>query len=182
MRQIQRGRQEQSQGQNQAGKQSAGSEGTQGQRGQSPRDAKGGTPDPEADARGFSADATGLPAGIGAHRNEEERQLGREFEQRLADARDLRRLLDRGSTQMENLDKVIESLRRAGDYQDYRNPEQIERLKTAIDSMRKVEFDLARDLDRLNRSEKYFFSEDNKVPAGYQKLVDEYYKSIAKGK
>ena len=83
---------------------------------------------------------------------------------------------------MENLEKVIESLRRAGDYQGYRNPAQIESLKAAIDFMRKVELDLARDLDRLSRNEEYFFSGDNEAPASYRKLVDEYYKSIARSK
>ena len=130
----------------------------------------------------LSRNAFGPPAGVGVHRDEDERQLNREFEQRLTDARDLRRLLDRNSAQMENLDKVIESLRRAGDYVNFSNPEQIARLKSAIDQMRKVEFDLAREMERLNQSEKYFFAEDNEAPGDYRKLVEEYYKSIAKSK
>ncbi len=73
-------------------------------------------------------------------------------------------------------------MRRAGDYQDYRNPEQIATLKQAIDYMRQVEFDLVRDLDRINQKEKYLFAEDNEAPAAYQKLVEEYYKAIAKSK
>ena len=151
-------------------------------RGQRAGNPEGGAPAPDTDALGLTRDATGLPAGIGMHRNEAERQLGREVEQRLTDAQELRSLLDRNSTQMENLDKVIESLRRAGNYQNYRNPEQIESLKEAIDYLRKIESDLARALDRLGRNEKYFFSEDNEAPADYQRLVDEYYKSIAKSK
>ena len=84
--------------------------------------------------------------------------------------------------QMENLEKVIESLRRAGDYTNDIHPEQIARLKSAIEYMRKVEFDLARDLDRLNQKDKYFFAEDNEAPGSYQKLVEEYYKSLARSK
>jgi hypothetical protein len=110
------------------------------------------------------------------------RQLRRELGQRMTDARELRRLLDRNPTEMENLDKVIESLRRAGDYQDYWNPDQIRELKQAIDHAREVEFNLARDLDRLNQREGYLYSEDNEAPAAYQKLVEEYYKAIAKTK
>ena len=121
-------------------------------------------------------------AGIGAHRDEDQRQLDRELRQRLADAEELRSLLDRNSTQMRNLERVIESLRRAGDYMNFRDPGQIERLKSAIDSMRKVEFDLARDLDRLSQKEKYLFSQDNEAPGNYRKLVDAYYQSLAKSK
>jgi hypothetical protein len=172
----------QDQGQNQTGRQTQDARGARESRGQNPQDPRGGMPDSDAVVRGPSGNTFGPPAGIGAHRDEDERQLNRELEQRLTDARDLRRLLDRNSTQMENLDKVIESLRRAGDYKDYRNPEQIARLKAAIDHMRKVELDLARDLDRLNQGDKYFFAEDNEAPSSYQKLVEEYYKSLAKSK
>jgi hypothetical protein len=48
--------------------------------------------------------------------------------------------------------------------------------------VREVESDLARDLDRLCQKDRYFFSEDNEAPAAYQKLVEEYYKAIAKSR
>ena len=38
-----------------------------------------------------------------------------------------------------------------------------------------VEFDLARQLDRLNLNEEYFISGDNETPEGCRKLVEEYY-------
>jgi hypothetical protein len=98
------------------------------------------------------------------------------------DAQELRSLLDRNSTQMGNMEKLIESLRRAGDYRNYNDPEQIARLKSAIDYTRKIESDLNRDLNRLNQSEKYFLTEDNEAPADYKKLVEEYFRSLAKGR
>lgn len=171
----------QSRGQNQTGQQQ-GMQDNRGLQGQNPENPQGGAPGSDTDVRGLSGNAFGPPTGAGIYRNEQERQLSREFEQRLADAQGLRRLLDRNSTQMENLDKVIESLRRAGDYRNYSNPEQIARLKNAIDYMRKVEFDLARDLERMNQGDRYFFAEDNEAPSNYQRLVEEYYKSIAKYK
>ncbi len=181
---MQRSRQQGNEPGSQQGQQSQ--EGTQSeQRGlarQNQQNPQGGLPDSEADVRGLSSNSSGPPAGIGKYRNEEERQLSREFEQRLTDARDLRRLLDGNPTQMGNLDRVIEALRRAGDYTNYNNPEQIARLKSAIDYMRKVEFDLARELDRLNQQDKYFFAEDNEAPGIFQKLVEEYFKAIAKSK
>jgi hypothetical protein len=154
----------------------------QGKPGEAQQNPSGGRWNPQADLRGPTGDASGPPTGIGRYKDEDVRQLRGELEQRLTDARELRRLLDRNSTETENLDKVIESLRRAGDYQDYRNPDQIAKLKQAIDYMRQVEYDLARDLDRMSRKDRYFFSEDNEAPAAYQKLVEEYYKAIAKSK
>lgn len=121
-------------------------------------------------------------AGPGRRDDEDARQLGSEWRRRLADAQELRRLLDRDSTEMGNMEKVIDSLRRAGDYTDYDDPEQIGRLKAAIDYTRKVESGLHRDLERLNQTEKYFLAEDNEAPADYRKLVEEYYKAIAKSR
>jgi hypothetical protein len=150
--------------------------------GQVPRDPQSGMPSAGMDLPGSSGDAMRPPAGIGFSRDDEIRQLNREFEQRLEDARGLGRLLDRNTIQMENLEKVIDSLRRTRNYPDYGNMEQIELLKAAIDYMRDVELDLARDLDRLNQIDEYFIAGDNEAPDRYRKLVEEYYKSIAKSK
>jgi hypothetical protein len=48
--------------------------------------------------------------------------------------------------------------------------------------MRRVEFGLVGHLDGLVEDDRFFSAEDNETPADYQKLVDEYYKSIAKGR
>ena len=147
-----------------------------------PNPQAGGRPGSEVDLRDRLSGDTSSPGGISPHRDEDQRQLIREWQQRLTDAEELRQWLDRNSTEMRNLEKVIESLRRAGDYMNYSNPEQLARLKSAIEHMRKVEFDLARDLERLDRRDKYLSAEDNEAPSSYQKLVEEYYKSIAKSK
>ena len=78
--------------------------------------------------------------------------------------------------------QLILPIGRAGNYTNYSDPAQVARLKSAIDYMRKVEFDLARNLERLNQDDKYFFTEDNEVPGAFQKLVEEYFRSIAKSK
>ena len=134
------------------------------------------------DLTGPSRDALSPAAGAGFYRDDEERQLNREFEQRLDDARNLQNLLNRNPTQMQNLEKVIASLRRTRDYPEYGNMEQIELLKAAIDNMRKVELDLVRDLERLKQIDEYFIAGENEAPDRYRKLVEEYYKSIAKTK
>jgi hypothetical protein len=153
-----------------------------GGRGQFQQNLEGGTPGRELDIRGLTGNASVPPVGGGSRREEDIRQLQSDLGQRMIDAQELRGLLDRNSTQMDNLEKAIESLRRAGDYRNYDDPEQIARLKAAIDYTHKLEFDLNRDLERLGLNEKYFLSEDNEAPADYKKLVDEYYKSLAKGK
>jgi len=142
----------------------------------------GGVPSPDSDVRGPSGDLSGPPAGIGGRRDDGTRQLRREFEQRVMDAQDLRRILEGNANRVDDVNRVIEALRRAGDYMNYDNPEQFARLKAAIDLTRKVELQLARDLDRLNQADRYFSVEDNEAPADYRKLVEEYYKSLAKSK
>ncbi len=169
-------------GQNQSGQPGQSNRGMPAPGGQIPRDPQSGVPSAEMDLPGSSGDALRPPTGIGFSRDDEIRQLNREFEQRLYDAQGLRRLLDRNTTQMENLEKVIDSLRRTRDYPDYGNMEQIELLKAAIDYMRDVELDLARDLERLNQVDEYFIAGDNEAPDRYRRLVEEYYKSIAKSK
>ena len=180
--------QQQGQGQNQGREQNQSGQQAQGNRskpafeGQNPEDPQEGSPSAEMDLAGPSMDASRPPTGIGFYRDDEARQLNRELEQRLDDARDLGRLLNRNSTQMQNLEKVIASLRETRDYPDYGNMEQISLLKAAVDHMRKVEFDLVRDLERLNQIDEYFIAGDNEAPDRYRKLVEEYYKSIAKSK
>jgi hypothetical protein len=141
-----------------------------------------GMPNSGAESRELSRNASGPPTGIGAQREEERRQWRSELDQRLTDAQELRPLLDRSGTQIENLDKVIESLRRMGDSLNTAEREQIARLKSAIEQMRDIELELARELDRRNQKDRYFFAEDNESPDRYRKLVEEYYKSIAKSR
>jgi len=145
-----------------------------------PRSARGGQPG--EDTRDAMGNLSGPPTGTGIHRDEDIRQLNREFQQRLMDAQDLRRLLDRNSSNMQNLEQVIESLRRAGDSRKYDDPEMVARLKGAIDLLHQVELDLNRELSRLTQKERYFYAEDSEAPSNYKKLVEEYYKVLAKGK
>jgi hypothetical protein len=130
----------------------------------------------------MTGDAFGPPVGIGRFSNEDMRQLHRETQQRLMDAQELKQLLDRNSTQTQNLNRVIEGLRRLDSARDYSDPEEIARLKGAIDLLRQVELDLSRDLSRLVQKDKYFYAEDSDAPSSYKKLVEEYYKALAKGK
>lgn len=138
-----------------------------------------GRPGPQ-ELREPSANSSAPPAGLGRYGNEEARQLGRELEQRLSDALDLQRMLNSNPIYRNNLETVIQSLRRAGSSGDFNDPEQIARLRMAIDSMRKIELDLARNLRQLVPEDQNFSAEDNEVPGSFRKLVEEYFRAIAK--
>jgi len=133
---------------------------------------------------GMTGDASGPPNAIGRPRDEDARQFQREGQQRLMDAQELRRLMNGNPTQTRNLDQVIESLQSFRKMTDanYSDPERIARLKASIDLLHNLEADLSRDLERLTQQEKYFYAEDSEAPANYKKLVEEYYKAVAKGK
>ena len=176
----QRGAQQGQQGQGQQGKQQGNAQGGEGQQTQNQPNPQGGSPN--GDVRGLTGNSSGPPIGIGPYGREDSRQLPRELQQRLGDAQELRRLFDRNSTQGQNLDQVIESLRRMEIARDYSDPEEAARLKQSIDLLRQVELDLGRDLARLLQKDKYFYSDDNEAPSSYKRLVEEYYKSLAKGK
>jgi hypothetical protein len=96
------------------------------------------------------------------------------------DAEELRRMLDRNSTQTRNLDQVIEALKLLDAGGNYVDPQQVARLKAAIDLLRQVELGLVRDLSRIAPKEKYFYAEDSEAPSSYKKLVEEYYRALAR--
>ena len=135
-----------------------------------------------AASQGLDRGTTGLPADIGGYHDEEVRQLRREFQQRLTDAEELRRLLDRSTTRIENLDAVISALRLMQGTRRYGDPEEMARLGSAIDLLRQVELDLGRERDRLLGKSEYQQADDNDAPQDYRELVEEYYKALARGR
>jgi len=122
------------------------------------------------------------PPGGGGYNPGDPRQQQSELQQRLTDARDLGRLLDRNSAPAQNLDQVLQQLQHMTDSRRYDSAEGIASLRLAIDKLHQVELDLARDLQRSLQNDKFFYADDSEVPASYKKLVDEYYKALAKVK
>jgi hypothetical protein len=62
----------------------------------------------------------------------------------------------------------------------YDDPAGIALLQQTIDRLHQVELDLSRDLSRVIQNDKYFYADDSDAPASYKKLVEEYYKALAK--
>jgi hypothetical protein len=180
----------------QQGQQGKPSEASSGQAGRTGREAQPGgtagaqgTPDPRASqparlaGQGMRAQrgaSSRPPAGAGSYQDEDFRQLNREGRQRLADAEELRRYLDRTSTQMQNLNDVIEKLRALDASSAYADPNEVARLRGAIDLLRRIETDLSTDLARLTQKDKFLYADDSDAPAAYRRLVEEYYKALAR--
>ena len=116
----------------------------------------------------------------GGGRTQQEQQ--REIEQRVQDAQDLRRALDRNSAEAQDVDQIIRQLEGLRSDKLYNDPAGIARLQQAIDYLRQVELSLGGALARALQSNKYYYTDDSDVPAAYKKLVEEYYKALAKGK
>jgi hypothetical protein len=132
------------------------------------------------DSSGQSGDNMGPPIGLGGPGSEGLRQLQRETQERLTDARELRRLLDQNPTLTQNLERIIGDIKNLNQVSGAVPAEQIARLKSAIDLLRGMEQDLNRDLSRLTQRERYLYSEENEVPGIYRKLVDEYFRALAR--
>jgi hypothetical protein len=129
----------------------------------------------------MTSNSQGPPMG-GRLTPEELRQQQRELLQRVLDAQELKRLMDRNSAQAKDLEQVIQELQDLSTAGRYDDPEGIRRLKQAVDLLHQIELYLSGDLARVLQQDRYFYAEDAEVPSAYKKLVEEYYKALAKGK
>jgi hypothetical protein len=173
----QQSRQADGQAQSQSGQRGGGQRGAADRRRGS--ESAGGPPNPESNPENLGA--SGSPINAGAMGGEEYRQFRREAQERLSEAQDLRRLLDRNSPQMPNLDKVLD-LMRGLENSPQRQADLTARLKAAIDLLHTIDQGLSRELSQFLEKDKYLTSEDSGAPSAYKKLVEEYYKALAKGK
>jgi uncharacterized membrane-anchored protein len=79
------------------------------------------------------------------------------------------------------LDKVLD-LMRGLESSPQRQAELTARPKAAVDLLRTIDQDLSRELSQFLEKDKYLYSEDSGAPSAYKKLVEEYFKALAKGK
>jgi hypothetical protein len=122
--------------------------------------------------------APGAPgSGLGVD-GEEARQLGRELRERLREADALSRELG-GKAGGGDLQEAIRALRRLEDQKTY-EPRALGRLiASVVEGLKSTEFALRRDLEGPDR-EKLFLSGGQDLPPGWQSLVQEYYRSLAR--
>jgi hypothetical protein len=109
-------------------------------------------------------------------------QFSREAQQRLADAEALRRELAKQGIPTAELDRAIEGLRQLANahvLEDTRASADL-RAKT-IEGFKDFEFGLRRRLGEGD-STRVLLQRSGDVPAAYKQNVEEYYRSIGKGK
>ncbi|MCS6805495.1 MAG: DUF4175 family protein [Acidobacteriota bacterium] len=109
------------------------------------------------------------------------RQWERELDERIADIEALRRQL--GSEFAGDLAQLIQRLRQLDAERLFNDPDEIARLKSQlIDPLRALELELARRLQAALGQRGPMLMDEASVPEGYRKLVEEYYKRLAKSK
>jgi hypothetical protein len=134
---------------------------------------------------GSNPTAGGIPSGRlpqGRLSPDDAQQFSREAQQRLNDAEALRQELARAGVPTKELDQAIENLRQMV------NPQNLSDTRTAADLRAKTiegfkdfEFGLRRRLGESD-STRVLLERSGDVPAAYKQNVEEYYRSIGKGK
>jgi hypothetical protein len=108
------------------------------------------------------------------------RQLRRELRERLREAEALGRELGSSGGGPHDLADVVRGMRRFEDEQVYREPRGLARLVgSVVEGLKAAEFALRRDIEGPDR-EKLFLSGSQDLPPGWQRLVEEYYRSLAR--
>ena len=108
----------------------------------------------------------------------EARQLRRELRERMREADALGREL--GARERGDLQEVLRAMRRFEDEGLYREPRSLAQLVASIvEGLKAEEFALRREMEGPNR-EKLSLSGTQEVPPGWQRLVEEYYRSLSK--
>lgn len=157
-----------------------GQEGSQGQGG------NGGQPgDPSgqpSDVRDGNPNSGGATRGNPRELSDEEiRQFRSEFSQRGDQVRELRDQLQQAGRSAEDLQAVLDAMERLEREGIYDNPATVAGLQEAIlDLLKQLEFGLRREVEG-NTDRPASLSGSDQVPEGYRKLVEEYYKALARG-
>ena len=108
------------------------------------------------------------------------RQFRGEARQWAAEAEQLRRKLRNQKMDPKTLDEVLRGLRVLEADEIYRKPADLAQLQASVaDSMKRFEYELRRRID--GNANDVFLSNTDEVPEAYRKLVEQYYRALAKG-
>lgn len=185
--QGQQGQQGQAGQQGQSGQQGqAGQQGQQGQGGQQGQNAQGGG---NSDGGGFGGDRTGGwnddggygwgDARPGNFNPDDVRQFRGEARRYAQDVEGLRRALRAEGVDSRQLDEILKRLKALDDDRVYKDVEELARLQAQVsEGLRRFEFDLRRKVEGESSDVRLTGSDD--VPAEFKRLVEEYYRSLAK--
>ncbi len=118
--------------------------------------------------------------GIGPLTPRDIRQFSREYQERADDVRSLIEDLQDTGRETDDLESILNRLEALERQPIYDDPAELERLQTSVlQDMKRFEFGLRRDLNR-NDPERLFLSGNEEVPSVFRKLVEEYYRSLAR--
>jgi hypothetical protein len=115
----------------------------------------------------------------GTFTSEDIRQFRREFRERAQEAQDLRRELQRQDLQVPDLKSIIERMEAFDSNRVYDDPRGLAELGALVEELKQFEYWLRRELEGIGKEELLLSGSDH-VPAGYRKLVEEYYRSLSK--
>jgi len=183
------GQQGQGQGQGQQGQQGQGGNG-QGQNGRQQQANGGGIPggrpgSQQQNGMGGPLNPNGVPGGgipNGRLSPDDAQQFSREAQQRLADAQALRTELQRQGLATKQLDQAIDNLKQLTNTRALEDPRISSDLRAkTIEGFKDFEFGLRRKLGESD-STRVLLERSGDVPPAYKQNVEEYYRSIGKGK
>jgi outer membrane protein OmpA-like peptidoglycan-associated protein len=109
------------------------------------------------------------------------RQFRNQASQMANDLQNLRRQLQGAGADPKNLqsiDEVVKGLRTLDNDRAYADTKGLQTEAQALDTLKKVEYDMRRKLDTSNQQ--LFLSGSDEVPPKYKDLVDQYYRALSK--
>jgi hypothetical protein len=165
----------------QGARSSQGARGAQGERtpSESPTEGSPNAPGSET-PQSSSSGGQGARVGGGGLSAEQIRQFSREYRERRADAEALRRELAREGVDVGTLDRMIAQMRALEAARVYSDAEELERLQSSVvEGFKNFEFALRRAIEG-EIGDRPLVGGTSDVPPEFRKLVDEYYKALAR--
>ena len=169
------------QGQQGQGQQGQGQQGQQGQ-GQQGQGQQGGQDGQIGGNQGGFGTRGGAYAGsrLGRLSTGEIRQFRSEARQRVQEALELQRLLEDVDLDQQELGNVVNALRRLDREDVYLDLAELNRIQSQIvEGLKQLEFSLRRELEGEGQDQ-VFVSGSDDVPTGFERLVEEYYRALAR--
>jgi hypothetical protein len=110
--------------------------------------------------------------------NGDARQLRREYQERVREAEDLRRVLAEAGVSTRDLNDVINQLRQFDSDKLFNDPKALEQLHAAaLAKLKEFDFNLRKKVGADNNQ--LSLSGSDEVPAGSRQLVEEYFRKLS---
>jgi hypothetical protein len=153
----------------------------QGQQGQADPGQQGGQGDADGqDQGGFGGDGDHANTRGGRLTQGDIRQFRSEARQRVQEAIELQRVLEEEDLNQQQLGEVIGALRELDRENVYLDLAELNRLQSQIvEGLKQLEFRLRRELEGGGK-DRVFVSGSDEVPAGFRRLVEEYYRALSR--